>query len=89
MKKFFTSCIFIGFSFFNSPAYADGLDTFQQESNMIWSPDDQGATDSSENAKIATSMIAWGVGLAVIIALVFGLLNSYPTPKPTGTVTGQ
>lgn len=77
MKKKFTYLLLTSLALFSSPVYADGMQEFQEESNQLWSPSEQGKKDSSQDASIATSMIAWGLGLAVVIGIVFGVVKSY------------
>lgn len=77
MKKKLTYLLLASLALFTHPLHADGIEQFQEESNQIWSPSDQGKKDSSQDASIATSMIAWGLGLAVVIGIVFGIVKSY------------
>lgn len=86
MKKKFTYLVLACLALFSSPVHADQMQAFQEETNQLWSPSDQGKTDSSQDSSIATSMIAWGLGLAVVIGIVFGIVKSYSS---TSTTTNQ
>ncbi len=78
MKKFVISLLLSTLTFTNQNLHAeDALTQYQQETNKIWSPSEDGQKDDSQDSKIATSMVAWGIGLAVVIGLVFGLVKSY------------
>lgn len=78
MKKFVISLLLSTLTFTNQNLHAeDAFTQYQQETNKIWSPSEDGHKDDSQDSKIATSMVAWGIGLAVVIGLVFGLVKSY------------
>lgn len=85
MKKNFTYLLLTAIALFSSPVHADGIEQFQEESNQLWSPADQGKKDSSQDASIATSMIAWGIGLAVVIGIIFGVVKSYNSTSSSTT----
>jgi hypothetical protein len=83
MKKKFTYVLLASIALFSSPVQADGIQEFHEESNQLWSPSDQGKKDTSQDASIATSMLAWGLGLAVVIGIVFGIVKSYNNTSTT------
>jgi len=76
MRKFVIYLTLASLPFFSPYVTADAFNNFEAETSAIWSPDKKDP-DTSQDAKIATSMLAWGIGLAVAIAIVFGLLKSY------------
>lgn len=77
MKKMISTLLAASVVLSHSPAYADGLEQFQKETNLIWSPEEQGQKDNTQDAQIGKSMLTWGIGLAVVIGVVFGLIKSY------------
>lgn len=77
MKKFITLTLLSTLSLAGNLHGEDAFTQYQQETNKIWSPSEDGKKDDSQDTKIATSMVAWGIGLAVVIGLVFGLIKSY------------
>lgn len=77
MKKYITITLLSTLSFTGGLHAEDAFTQHQEETNKIWSPSGDGKTDDSQDTKIATSMVAWGIGLAVVIGLVFGLVKSY------------
>jgi hypothetical protein len=84
MKKSISLIIMSTFTLTTSLAHAeDAFTQHQQETNKIWSPSEDGSKDDSQDSKIATSMVAWGIGLAVVIGLVFGLVKSYQSSSTT------
>lgn len=83
MKKSIITVLLAAVCSYSPSAYADGLDQFQSETNKMWSPSDDGKKDSSQDGQIATSMWAWGIGLAVVIGIVFGLVKSYNNTSTT------
>jgi hypothetical protein len=85
MKKPITLLILMSLAIFSPTVHADGLDQFQSETNSIWSPSENGKKDSSQDAQINTSMWAWGIGLAVAIGIIFGIVKSYNSSSSTTT----
>jgi hypothetical protein len=93
MKKHITVLLSLSLCCFNNQTYADGMDQLQQETNALWSPAHQDpknnqSEDASQDHSIATSMVAWGLGLAVVIGIIFGLIKSYnysTTTPPKGS----
>lgn len=87
MKKKFTYLVLASIALFSSPVHADGIQEFQEETNQLWSPSDQGKKDTSQDASIATSMVAWGIGLAVVIGIIFGIVKSYKSSSSSSSTT--
>lgn len=76
MKKVTSLLVACTLVFANSNLHADGLETFKEETNKYWS-EDGSSEDNSQDTQIASSMLAWGLGLFVAIAVVFGLVKTY------------
>ncbi len=87
MKKPITLFLLMSLAIFSPSIHADGLDQFQQETNSIWSPSENGKKDTSQDAQIATSMWAWGIGLAVAIGIIFGIVKSYNSSSSSSSST--
>jgi hypothetical protein len=83
MKKSITFLLLTAVCTYSPVVNDDGLDQYQQETNQIWSPTDEGTKDTSQDGQIAKSMLAWGLGLAVVIGIVFGLIKSYQSSSTT------
>lgn len=66
MKK--VICVFLSITLISSPLYADKcLDVYQQEINEVW--ETGAAVEDSNFTAISTSMIGWGIGLAIGIVI--------------------
>jgi len=88
MKKFVRTILLVAFVCFSSTAHAkDDLQDVADNTDNLWRTG-AGAHDGSYTA-ISASMIGWGVGLAIVIAVLCAVLHQSTSSSAHNSSNGH